>query len=178
MNRRFRLGVLCIFAPLSGLAQNVNGEATYISFSVPGALGTYPMSINSSMTVTGYYYVSPTQTRGFVREADGSIENFGIDGGVWTEPESINSNGDITGFYELMVGVPQGFLRYADGRIVTFDLPTSQLLKSIPPEAQPVGINDFDEIAGNYPYPLVAAAVFMRSRAGDFTTFAFQQGAE
>jgi hypothetical protein len=34
--------------------------STLVSFLLPGALGTYPMSINASMTVTGYYYVTPT----------------------------------------------------------------------------------------------------------------------
>jgi hypothetical protein len=103
---------LCVLGSLTGAAHgsNINGEATYISFSVPGALGTYPMSINASMTVTGYYYVAhvtPTYLRGFVRAADGAITTFDVgvpfgieEGTVWTVPESINAAGDITGFYQ------------------------------------------------------------------------------
>lgn len=102
---RFMVAALCVLGPLTCVAHagGINGEATYISFQVPGALGTYPMSINNSMTVTGYYYVTPTQTRGFVRDADGTITTFDVDvaGVVWIEPESINARGDITGFYEL-----------------------------------------------------------------------------
>lgn len=159
---------LCVLGSLTCVAHggNINGEATYISFSVPGSLGTYPMSINSSMTVTGYYYVSPTVSHGFLREADGTITTFDVVGAVWTEPEGINAAGNITGFYELTAGIPQGFLRYADGRMVTFDpIPTQ---KEFPPEAQPVSINDFDEVVGNYPFPLAAPSVFVRSRGGAF----------
>jgi hypothetical protein len=104
---------LCMLGPLTCLAHggNINGEATYVSFSVPGGLGTYPMSINASMTVTGYYNVSATGARGFLREQDGTITTFGVPGAIWTEPEGINAAGDITGFYELVAGTPRGFLR-------------------------------------------------------------------
>jgi uncharacterized membrane protein len=133
------------------------------------------MSINDSMAVTGYYYVSSTVTRGFLRDADGAITTFDVSGGVWTEPESINAAGDITGFYEAVAGVPQGFLRYADGRIITFDPPCNGVCHV----SVPVGINAFEEIAGNYPFLAAgASAGFRRSRAGDFTTIRYSQGAE
>jgi hypothetical protein len=75
----------------------------------PGALGTYPMSINASMEVTGYYNVSPTAARGFLREADGTFTTFDVAGAVWTEPEGINTAGNITGFYELVAGIREAF---------------------------------------------------------------------
>jgi hypothetical protein len=122
------VATLCALSPLFCTAQEpaVTNEVSYLSFEVPGALGTYPMSINNSMTVTGYYYVSPTVTRGFLRDADGAITTFDVLGGVWTEPESINDAGEITGFYEVVAGVPQSFIRYADGQIVTFNPPCSE----------------------------------------------------
>jgi len=89
--------------------------------------------------------VTPTVTRGFMRDADGTTTTFDVAGGIWTEPEGIDAAGNITGFYELVAGVPRGFLRYADGRILTFDPPPS--LTGMPPEAQPVSISDFDDIA-------------------------------
>jgi hypothetical protein len=134
---------------------------------VPSALDTYPMSINASMTVTGYYYISPTTTDGFVREADGAITTFSVRDGVWTEPESINAAGDVTGFFELVAGVPQGFERYADGRIVTFDPACVFCIPS--PQAQPVAINNSGEIAGNYPFPLSASQGFRRSPGAVFS---------
>jgi hypothetical protein len=170
---RLIAAVLCVLGPLTCAAQGggINGEATYVSFSVPGSDGTYPMSINASMTVTGYYYVAdvtPTLVRGFVRDADGAITTFDVGGLVWTIPESINAAGDITGFFQYPpVGPPgdawaggnqpQGFLRYADGHTIVI-VPTVGTLT----EAQPVSINDFDEVAGNAPY-LTLFSVFTRS---------------
>jgi hypothetical protein len=100
------VATLCLLSPLFCAAQEpaVNNQVSYLSFEVPGALGAYPMSINASMAVTGYYYVAPTETRGFLRKQDGAILLFGIPGALWVEPESINGGGDITGFYELVSG--------------------------------------------------------------------------
>jgi probable HAF family extracellular repeat protein len=164
MTSRFIIAALCVLGPLTCVAHggDINGEATYISFSVPGSLGTYPMGINASMTVTGYYYVTSTGARGFLRDADGTITIFGIAGAVWTEPESINAAGDTTGFYQLPAGVPQGFLRYGNGRIITFGPPQQPV---DPKEAQPISINDFDDIAGNYPVDS-RFTVFIRSAEG------------
>jgi hypothetical protein len=152
---RFMVAALCVLGPLTCVAHagNINGEATYVSFSVPGALGTYPMSINSSQTVTGYYNVSATGARGFLREADGSVTTFNVGGAIWTEPEGINADGDIAGFYELVAGTPRGFLRYADGRIITFDPPPP--VEGMPLQSQPTSISDFDDIAGTYLYAWV-----------------------
>ena len=167
---RLITAALCVFGALS-----LNGEATYISFSVPGGFGTYPMSINASMAVTGRYFAAGNVTRGFLRAADGTITTFEVPGALWTQPESINAAGDITGFYQLpegpqgvygLVGNPQGFIRYADGRIVTFAAPPAD---GFPAEAEPIAINDFDETAGNYPfYP--RASIFTRSAGGLFNT--------
>lgn len=175
--RHCLVATLCLFSSLFCSAQEsaISSEVSYLSFEVPGALGTYPMSINDSTAVTGYYYVSSTVTRGFLREADGTITTFDVVGGLWTEPESINAAGDITGFYEVVAGVPQGFVRYSNGRIVTFD-PIGFRLN--PPEAQPVSVNDFGVIAGNYPFPLSATDGFTRSAAGEFTSFGFGDGGD
>jgi hypothetical protein len=165
---------LCMLGPLTCVAHggNINGEATYMSFSVPGALGTHPMSINNSMIVTGYYTTSSTTAAGFIRDADGAITTFSVAGSLWTEPEGINVAGDITGFYEVVSGIPQGFTRYADGRIITFDPPEGQA----GPQAQPVSINNFGEVAGNDPYPDGNSAGFTRSRAGGFATINYSAG--
>ena len=151
MVRCLLLAALCLSSPLTCASQNINGEATYISFSVPGAQGTFPLAINASGTVTGYYYASPSQARGFSRTADGTISTFDVMGGVLTQPESINAKGDIAGFYALISEgahqVTQGFLRYANGRIVTIGPPGQTRTPSV---TEPVSINDFDEIAGDY----------------------------
>jgi hypothetical protein len=167
---------LCITGSFACLAHGsgINGEATYVSFSVPGATqGTFPMSINASMTVTGYFVASSTQTEGFLRDADGTITTSAIPGAALTVPESINAGGDITGFYQLPAGLSQGFLRYAGGRIITFDLPGGMQDPESPPQvftmsAQPVSINDFDDVAGAYPlYARLNA--FFRLASGVYT---------
>jgi hypothetical protein len=166
MSPRFVVAALCVLGPLTSVAYggNIHGEATYVSFSVPGALGTYPMGINASIEVTGYYYASSTQ-RGFLREADGTITTFAVEGATSTVPESINAAGDITGYYtKPLVYTKLGFLRYADGQIITFD--TNQTNGQL--GFLPAGINDFGEIAGNYVYHGSSAAT--RSRAGVFSS--------
>ena len=173
------IAAFCMVSSLYCVAQEpaVSSEVSYLSFAVPGALGTYPMSLNKSMVVTGYYLASPTVARGFVRDAEGTITTFDVWGGLWTEPESINAHGDITGFFEVVAGVPQGFLRYADGRIIKINPPCTEYLY-LCNMSQPVSINDYGEIAGSYPYLGAGApAGFTRSKAGDFTTYHFGQGA-
>src|ERR1700733_1463156 len=166
MNRRFVVTALCVLGPLTCVAYggNINGEATYVSFSVPGALGTYPMGINASMEVTGYYYASST-VRGFLREADGTITTFAVGGATSTVPEGINAAGDITGYYlKPTVYAELGFVRYADGRIITFD--TNETYDQL--GFLPAGINDFGEIAGNLVNHGASAAT--RSREGVFSS--------
>ena len=144
---------------------------------VPGAQGTYPMSINASMAVAGYYYVSATLTRGFLRDADGTMTTFTVQDGVQTVPESINDAGEITGFYEDASGYPRGFLRYADGQIITFDPSCAPQFQIPPPNclvSLPVSINAFGVIAGNYPIaPVYGSAGFIRSRAGVLTSTSY-----
>ena len=170
--RRLRLiaTALCCFTPLLCHSQG----ASYVSVEVADALGTYPMSINHSMTVTGYYLVSPAEAHGFVRKSDGSIDTFIVPGSLWTEPESINDSGDITGFYELADGAPRGFERLADGRVLISEAagPPDG------PEAQPVAINAFKGIAGNYPQSPNTSAGFTRAANGNFSTFAFGEEAD
>jgi hypothetical protein len=149
-------------------------KASYFTMSVPGALGTFPMSLNDSMAVTGYYLVSPTVAYGFLEDAAGIITTFKVGGSIWTEPVSINASGDITGFYETVPGVPHGFVRYANGRIITFNPPGNTFPGGV--QAEPVSINAFGVVAGNYPFPNIASGGFARSRTGVFTTFSYAIG--
>jgi hypothetical protein len=174
MISRFLAAVLCVLTlfAYSAHAADINGEATYVSFSVPGAIqGTFPMGINAAMTVTGYYIAS-TETRGFLRDAYGTFTTFDIPGATLTVPESINGAGDVTGFYQLPSGQPQGFLRYAGGRIVTFGLPAGEQEPGAPRQvfpisAQPMGINNFDDTAGTYLF-VAEPNAFFRTAAGAY----------
>jgi hypothetical protein len=141
---------LCVLGPLTCFAHgaNINGDATFISFSVPGAIqGTFPLSINASMTVTGYFSPLSRSPNAFVRAADGTTTVFSFPGASSTIPEGINAAGDITGFYKITPYDMHCFLRYADGRIMNCDPPAAQGSYL---EVSAVSINDFGDIAGNY----------------------------
>ena len=142
---------LCLLGPLTCVlhAASINGEATFISFLVPGAIrGTYPLSINAAMTVTGYFIPSSAGPSAFVRAQDGTITVFGVPKASSTIPISINAAGTITGIYELTPYDSHCFLRYADGHIINCDPPAAQGESYVRVSA--VSINDFGEIAGNY----------------------------
>ena len=131
---RFLFASLCALGSLTFVAHGGNVEwRGYLHFVLgAGRVGHLSDGINASMEVTGYYYVTPTVVRGFLREADGTITTFSVAGGVWTQPEGINAAGNITGFYQPGLqdghGVPpQGFLRYADGHIILIEAPQALL---------------------------------------------------
>ncbi len=147
----------------------------FTTFQVPGATGTYPMSINDSQTVTGYYTEAGGTQCGFVRSEDGTIDTFQVAGSILTEPVAINSGGEVAGYYEVTAGVPQGFLRTADGQITTIAAPSDASIGN--QIAQPVAINDAGEIVGNYPDVPMGSRVFVRSVPGAITTFSVSEGA-
>jgi uncharacterized membrane protein len=153
-------------------------NASYFTIQIPGALGTFPTSLNRSMAVTGYYMVSPTQGRGFLQSPGGAITTFAVPGSLLTEPESINDPGDITGFYVTQPGFQHGFVRYANGRIYTFDGPCATGGSTC--GAVPVSINNFKEIAGSYPSPLQDRNNFLgglsRSAQGVLSSYVLTQG--
>jgi hypothetical protein len=136
------------------------------------------MSINNSMAITGYYLVTSTIAYGFVQDGAGALTTFKIAGSIWTEPESINATGDVTGFYETTTGAPHGFIRYANGRIVTFNPPCP----GTNCESLPISINDFKQVAGNYPSPIQdihsVSGGFKRAASGVFTSYVFTRGGD
>ena len=168
--------VQCILALLPLLAAHTaaGAEASYLTILVPGALGTFPMSVNNSMSVTGYYTTSPSTARGFIRAADGTLTTFTVPGALWVEPESINNVGDVAGFYELAANEPLAFLRFADGRTETFQ---PQEASPVQPQALALVVNDYHEVVGNFPWPNVASSGFIRTRDEAITPFSFSMGA-
>jgi hypothetical protein len=86
--RHCLVAAVCVVSPLPFAAQEpvLSDEVSYLSFEVPGALGTYPMSVNNSMAVTGYYLESPTSARGFLREGDGTLTTFSAENADRSEP--------------------------------------------------------------------------------------------
>jgi hypothetical protein len=168
-----------MLSPLLCAAQEFARDtgALFGSFQVPKSTGTFPLSINDSLTITGYYTQTVGPQRGFVRYEGGAIDTFDVPGSMLTEPVSINTAGDIVGYYEVTPGVPQCFLRSADGQITTFAAPTDASIATNK-FALPVSINAAGTIVGNYPDVAEASRVFIRSATGVITTFSLSEGAE
>jgi hypothetical protein len=182
--RKTRYGstaALCLLTPLLCVAQDRGGEkhVRLLSFEVPESSATYPMSINETRMITGYYISKSGVTSGFVRDEEGHITTFAVPESVLTEPVSINTAGEITGYYQAAgpnpstPGNPQGFIRSADGTITTLTGNTYTLNG-----LQPVSINVAGEIAGNFPDITFASNIFIRSASGVFSTTTLSQGAE
>jgi hypothetical protein len=189
--------LVCLFAlcaPMCASSQMLRPAFTrqdqMPAFQVPGSKATYPLAINDANTITGSYIDQANVVHGFVRDSAGTITTFDVPGSVLTEPSSINTAGDITGHYETpnsptnalysyFPTVPQGFLRKADGSIVTFGTinPTSS---SGQPGfwAQPVAINDADEIIGNDPSISLGSQVFVRAPDGTISSYILNLGAD
>jgi hypothetical protein len=164
---RFRYGLGCAVCMLSPLFSTARAQTpAYLSFQVPGSIATYPLSINDSMTVTGYWVDSSSVPHGFVRQASGVITSFDVAGSTFTEPFSINNAGEIAG--NSSTG---GFIRAADGAITA--VPNA----SGGTPAQPVKINDSGEIVGNFSQGGDDQHMFTLSSSGVMLTFSLGQGA-
>ena len=91
-----------------GFVRNRDGEI--MVFNGPGAVGTFPESINAAGVITGDYIGNSGQ-HGFMRDRDGKLTTFDPPGSTGTAPTSINAVGEITGSYTDAKGVSHGFLR-------------------------------------------------------------------
>src|ERR1700759_1387965 len=122
------LAVAALLTPALCAAQNLQRVQNFLpvqsdrllSFSVPGSTATYPLSMNDTGAITGYYLDSAQATHGFLRDNDGDIHTFDVPGSVLTMGTSINTLGDISGYYEATAGVPQRFVRDSRGNFTTF----------------------------------------------------------
>jgi len=66
-------------------------------------------------------YVSGTQTRGFLKPADGSaVVLIDVPGAAHTRPAGVNNAGVVVGTYDLNDGTKRGFVRSAAGAYSTF----------------------------------------------------------
>jgi hypothetical protein len=149
----------------SGRKQCEEEDSTYTTFDIPGVDGTYPTSINSAGTITGYsidFYNAP---HGFVRGRDGIITNFDVPDSLTTQALSINPAGTITGNFTDANQNILGFVRAADGNFTTFRAPDAI-------NTFPTSINPGGAIAGGYLDVNNAFFVFLRAPDGRITKIA------
>jgi hypothetical protein len=180
--RRCLMAAVCILSLLGCVTAGFAQDHRSISFHVPESTGTYPLSINDAMTVTGYYTTQAGVSNGFVRYEDGNFDTFSVPGSLLTMPVSINTAGTITGYYTVantqgpVPQIPQGFVRTADGTITTFGN-TANTDNDSSFWAQPVAINVAGEIVGNFPDITFASLAFVRSSTGTVQSFSLSIGA-
>lgn len=136
----------CVLCPVWSYAQTAaqDQRAFYISFGVPGAGDTQPVSINDRFWVTGSYTDANGNTRGFVRDGRGRISTFDVGGSTYTFPEAIDFAGDVAGTYNDANAFHHSFLRYADGTFATSFEPPDSL------NSQVIGMNEEGTVLGLY----------------------------
>jgi len=132
------------------LAAAVPLSAQLYTFNPADSLQTYPVGINDSGTITGYYadVVGPVggASYGFVREPkQGEIIWFDPLGSCCIVVAGINASGAITGTYDPagLAGGP-GFVLDANGDTTTFGAPDSGAGLS------PTAINSEGAVVGSY----------------------------
>ncbi len=159
----FLLGMFLVgvFAPA---ISSVHAQ-TITKFDVPGAIATFPTSINPAGVITGSYFDSGSIMHRFVRDASGAITSFDPPGSSFiptstiSSPTSINPAGEITGSYTDSSLQERGFVRDASGAFTSFDPPGSF-------STDPTSINPAGEITGFYHdfFDARVAHGFVRSR--------------
>jgi hypothetical protein len=156
---------LCMLSPLLCAAQQAG--VNFISFQVPDAEQTLPMSVNDSLTVTGSYINQGEMTEGFFRNVEGDITTFTVPGSTLTSPVAINAAGEIAG--NSLEGADfYGFVRYTNGSIARFN-PGGKY----PGFTYVAGINKEGTIVGSYAPSngIPPEHGFIRSVNGTITTF-------
>jgi hypothetical protein len=128
--------------------------------------GTFPLVVNLSGDVAGYYYDTNGFFHGFIRNAAGAITTVDVPatGSLGTVIEAIDSAGDTAGYYIDALNTEHSFLRSANGTVTTFDPPNSN------PGSGGQSINDSGTVAGGF-VDANGSHGYLRARDGTFTTF-------
>jgi hypothetical protein len=160
---------VCLLAPLFCTAQEgiTHNGPFFVSVEVPGSTGTYPVGINNSLTIAGYYKDASAHTHGFVRNLSGKIISFDVTDSIFTAPVGINDAGEIAGVYEDVLGEQRGFLRSSRGVITTFN-PGGASGSTLP-----AAINASGTIVGMYTTTntIPPGFAFLRDPKGGIVTF-------
>lgn len=87
-----------------------HADRTIITFDVPGATDTVPVSINLRAQITGQYTDANSKVHGFVREPNGTIQTFSVPNSSGTFPTAMNARGEGAGVYFDSNGDQQRFV--------------------------------------------------------------------
>lgn len=141
-------------------------NATFTSFSVPGATVTLPLDINDHGVIVGRY-AAAGRTHGFMRDESGTYTTIDFPGSSFTVAASVNDSGAVVGWYSLPAtpAVRHGFL-FKDGAFTTIDPPGSTFTNAL-------GINERGDVSGRY----CTHAVCLAPGSGSFHGFVYHDGA-
>lgn len=141
----------------------------FMEFNPPKAFITTPTGINSSDTVTGWFFAKNEVERSFLRKPNGNITVFEapgafVSGGTGTTAECIDDGGVIAGEFEDKHSAFHGFVRGVHGKFTTFDPP-----KSISTVVK--AINTAGAVVGYFLTADKVAHGYVRSADGSIETF-------
>src|SRR5690348_4598461 len=71
----------------------------FVEFDVPGAAGTFPISLNGNNDVVGYYEDTSGIDHAFIRTSDGKIKKFDVPKAASTIAGSINTEDEVAGTF-------------------------------------------------------------------------------
>jgi hypothetical protein len=127
------------FGPPHGFVRTADGAITTFDAYSPDQY-TEVLGINNKGQTAGYYTLSSSVTRGFVREASGTIKPIEPPGSTSSDAADINNNGYVVGSHVDANGL-HAYVRGPNGGITPFDVPGASLTRAY-------GINDAGEITG------------------------------
>ena len=125
-------------------------DGKFARYSIPDvdAIWLVPAGIDSSGDIAGTYASGDYVSHCFLRKGDGTIVKLDLTGWTFCQVGSgetaggISNSGAITGSYTDSSG-NHGFLMRPNGSVRQLDYPGGQ-------ETIPVGVNDTDEVTGDY----------------------------
>jgi len=126
----------------SGFIRDAAGNFTI--FNPPGAVDTYPMSINALGAIAGSYS-DGSRSHGFLRAPDGTFTSFDYPASVATFSSAINGGGTITGSFYFGDLTPHGFVRAPDGTMTAVTEMTGSIKGAVP-----FDINEPDYVTGSW----------------------------
>ncbi len=146
-------------------------QATFVSIDAPGAgngpgQGTFPLAINRSGMIVGYFIDGSGMEHGFIRAADGAFTTVDVPGAMGTQITTVNSLGLAAGFYFLATTTP-GFLRYRNGAIGLLNDPGTSY-------TTPAAMNDKGQVAGDLGLSGGATRGFIWSPTQSFTIVSYR----
>jgi hypothetical protein len=147
--RKHRFSVLVLFCGCLLFGSGgcpAHAQATFVSIDAPGAgtgqgQGTFPLAINRSGVIVGYFTDASGMEHGFIRAANGAFTTVDVPGALGTQITTVNSLGLAAGYYYLATTTP-GFLRYRNGAISILNDPGTSY-------TTPAAMNDSGQIAGD-----------------------------